>query len=407
MNNLFFKNTSNQMKDSYKSKRENILKDLNNSINYNKNDKNINNYLPQNIPLNTRNNISINADNLDYSKLVSNLKQNSFSENINTQPHPKFLHKKKIRNGNKDDQPKIVSYSQITNSDKKFDSSYKMSNNQIYVAEIGDKRKLSNLIYNGIISSLKNSKNSITEYDIDILLNKLNLSKEKWKKKDTQKFVEELRKIINLKKYNNILPNFGEQNDLFEKETKEKVYYITIDSNDRNEKKWPNPNNFQIQFEPNSFSNKEESTGFINKSFNNVKSVELIQAIIPNGSNNGDNYDILPYILLEIEELGSIYQGTNDFISNTFSKLIFDKIIGSYRYSFSNCSIEKVFNPRIAINKFTIKFRKPNGELYNFGKYILNNNIEEKKKIKTNNILTFKITCIIKSLDTMFLNKKH
>tara|TARA_B100001250_G_C19793152_1_gene787488 strand:- start:674 stop:1828 length:1155 start_codon:yes stop_codon:yes gene_type:complete len=369
-----------------------------NSNHQGNNNNNIN-YVQQYIPESTRGggNNGVTPEKLDYNNIVNNLKQNNFVENIKLQPHPKILHEQD------DKQKNTVSISD-NNNYKKYESSYKISNNQIYTAEIGEKRKLSNIIYKGIISSLKISTNNISEYDIDILINKLNLVKGKWEKEETKKFVEELKKMISIK---NIDPEFNQTNDLFERETKDKVYYISIDSNDRNMQKWPNPNNYQINFEPISISNSEEQSGFINKSFNNVKSVELIQAIIPIHSNNGDNYDLLPYILLEIEELGAVYEGTNDYTSKTFAKLIFDKIIGSYRYSSNNNSILKIFNPRIALNKFTVKFRKPNGELYNFGEYISNSNIEEMGKIKPNNILTFKITCIIKSLDTMYLDKKN
>ena len=80
--------------------------------------------------------------------------------------------------------------------------------------------------------------------------------------------------------------------------------------------------------------------------------------------------------------------------------------MGNYRYcSFSDqTKVKKIFNPRIALNKLTIKFIKPNGELYNFGDYIEISEEQENKEIVPNNILTFKITCFQRSLDSMFLN---
>ena len=411
MNNLFNKNTSNQIKDNFKDIRKNNMEKMLNS-GRSLNDIEYNKYQNYKIPQSTRNNTgNILPKNLDYSILVNNLKQKSFVKNINSQPHPKMIHNKNIIDkykGNINEQ-KPVPVTNINNNHNKYDSSYKISSNQEYIAEIGNKRKLSNIIYKGISSSLKNKNNGmITEFDIDILINKLNLDKREWVKEDTKNFVSELKKTIQFKKYsNNILPNFSETNKLFERDTKEKIYYITIDSNDRDKEKWPNPNHYQINFEPNSFGNNGKNFGFINKSFNNVKSVELVESIIPAHSDNGDNYNMMPYILLEVEELGSVYQGTNDYTSQTFSKMIFDRVVGSYRYSLNKLSIEKLFNPRIALNRFTVKFRKPNGELYNFGDYITNPNIKDMEEIKPNNVLTFKITCIIKSLDTMFLNKKN
>ena len=196
-----------------------------------------------------------------------------------------------------------------------------------------------------------------------------------------------------------------QENRLFEKNTKEIEYYITIDSNDRNKEKWECPNLYQIIFGPT--SDQELNKGYINQSFNNVQSVELIEAIIPRKTNNGSNYATLPYLLLEIAELGNVYQGTNDNLRKTFSQLTFDKVIGNYRYCTfpDNTRIKKIFNPRIALNKMTIRFLKPNGEIYNFGDYIEIEGEPNNKEIVSNNILTFKITCIQRSLDTMYLNK--
>ena len=133
----------------------------------------------------------------------------------------------------------------------------------------------------------------------------------------------------------------------------------------------------------------------------------MIEAIIPRKTNSGTDYETLPYILLEISELGNVYQGTNDYLRKTFSQLTFDKVIGNYRYcTFSdNTKIKKIFNPRIALNKMTLKFLKPNGEIYDFGNYLEIENDPGNKEILSNNILTFKITCIQRSLDTMYLNK--
>ena len=58
------------------------------------------------------------------------------------------------------------------------------------------------------------------------------------------------------------------------------------------------------------------------------------------------------------------------------------------------------FNPRITIDKMTIRFRLPDGSLYNFG-------ANNKSKTSTVNYLVFKITVMQRSLETNFLNKTY
>ena len=105
--------------------------------------------------------------------------------------------------------------------------------------------------------------------------------------------------------------------------------------------------------------------------------------------------------------------------------------IGNYRYfkAEKGNQIIKFFNPRIALNKITLKITTPDGKLINFGKSILIENkdnnhklnnlddddiINEKSKQKNIteddgaifNSFIFKITCIQRSLDTMYLDKR-
>ena len=51
--------------------------------------------------------------------------------------------------------------------------------------------------------------------------------------------------------------------------------------------------------------------GYIGRTFNNVSKVELLEVIIPNCVDYGDHIDNYPYIILDIEELGDTYNGTN------------------------------------------------------------------------------------------------
>lgn len=339
---------------------------------------------------------------------------------------------------------------------------------QSYMAEIGDKRRLSNIIYNSLLKTYHSiSKDHISEFQIHELLEKVNLNN--YKDKDKIKtFVSDLKLMVSENANNSLNKNnTGIMSDdcLFEKETKNNTFYLFIDTKDRDTKKWPTIEEFGFFFggqnvlswnkknidkDPKQeFSDQkypeyiDSQLGYIERDFNNVTSVELTEIIIPRKTENGDNYQVYPYLLLDIEEFGNVYEGTNQFSSTAFGKVSFDKIIGNYAYynSPENNHLIKKFNPRISLNKITVKIRKPNGELFRFGKYILNpetdtpilikdpiflgpqieinNNLEnlinedkidipqqKENKLEANLSITFKIICIQRSLETMFLNKK-
>lgn len=356
------------------------------------------NFIP--FPESTRDIEIKNGNNMD------NYKDNLFLKKIENSPHPKKMYLNDPADKNELlENHKTIIENQPVNLNT-FNNSYSQ-NTDYYIGEIGDKRKLSNIIFNSIIESYNEISNNLNEYQIYHILNNINIKDNKWSKNNTKDFVRELKNIINNQENIPDTNHIIQENRLFEKNTKEIEYYITIDSNDRDIEKWENPNFYQIIFGPN--SDIEKNKGYINQSFNNVQCIELIEAIIPKKTYNGTNYDTLPYILLEIPELGHVYQGTNDYLRKTFSQLVFDKVVGNYRYStfFESNKIKKIFNPRIALNKLTIKFLKPNGDLYDFGDYIDISDADCNEEIQPNNILTFKITCIQKQLDTMFLSGKH
>ena len=124
--------------------------------------------------------------------------------------------------------------------------------------------------------------------------------------------------------------------------------------------------------------------------------------------------------------------------------MIIGKVIGNYAYynAPKDNQLKKYFNPRISLSKMTVRIKKPDGELFNFGSHILdhsnisdiysnsgkipqdineidNNNIDsiakeqsnenkviDRLQIDSNITLLFKINCLQRSLDTMFLNKR-
>jgi len=390
----------------------------------------------------------------DFTPLETAL-QTDFANDIKKKTHPKTMYmiepdmNTELLKNQKTIVPETkVNINSVYSANESHNNSWNNLNSQIYIAEIGDKRKLAVTIFNNLINSYEAIKNSNIEIDvIEEIMNNMNIyENHKWKKNDTKEFVARLNRFIENTESNIKLSKFNPSNHLFERETKEIDYFITIDSKDRYRKNWPNPNHYQIIFDPIN-QPLNENTGYISKSFNNVKSVELIEAIIPKNNINGTDFNKLPYIFLDVDELGTNYQGTNNNISKSFAQLIFNKTIGEFRYcKFKDQNrIKKLFNPRIALTKLTIKFVQPNGELYNFGESCfkenciqenIQNNDQEtdptnqfideggnfkfsdetennnKKIIKEcvyepNNILTFKITCIQKALETMFLNNKN
>lgn len=318
---------------------------------------------------------------------------------------------------------------------------------QSYMAEIGEKRRLSNIIYNSLLKTYNSiSSENISEFQIQELLEKENIESNSDKVKISN-FVFNLKKTIIDNSNNSIKKNTGIISDdsLFEKETKDTTFYLFIDTKDRDQQKWPSIGSFGFFFggqkvlswnknskDPEDSELINTKLGYIERDFSNVQYAELIEVIIPRLTENGDNYQLYPYLLLDIEEFGNIYEGTNQYSSSAFGKISFDKTIGNYAYynSPENNHLIKKFNPRISLNKITIRIRKPNGELFIFGKYLLNpetnepilisNNSEllsqtdivdtsddQKTKMEANLSISFKIICIQKSLETMFLNKKN
>lgn len=318
---------------------------------------------------------------------------------------------------------------------------------QSYTPEIGNKRRLSNSIYQSLIKTYKNiGQQFISQLEIEQLLDRQQLNGKEDKNK-IKEFVSLLKTLINRNMTMSEQSSEGLMSDdhLFEKDTKENVYNLLLDTKDRDKKTYPDINHFSFSFGGhNVFSKDKENVGYINRNFNNVKCAELIEVIIPRGTEKGDNYQLYPYLLIDIEEFGNTFQGTNESLSNAFGKISFGKVIGNYAYynAPKDNQLKKYFNPRISLSKMTVRIKKPDGELFNFGSHILdhsnisdiysnsgkipqdtneidNNNIDsiakeqsnenkviDRLQIDSNITLLFKINCLQRSLDTMFLNKR-
>lgn len=182
----------------------------------------------------------------------------------------------------------------------------------------------------------------------------------------------------------------------------EKVHYININSVDRHwEQNAESRYNFQVKFNQ---SNTFTGAG-ISQLYRNVISVELVSAILPMDSSiipfDTRIYNGLmkyPYLLLRIDELDSVFRGTNNWVDRAFSTLLFDKVFfsnvlsteyisgtttsivnsnpkqgfvseylrGFMKYNPAYFEKKKFYNnPLASLNKMTISITDPRGNFIN------------------------------------------
>ncbi len=202
---------------------------------------------------------------------------------------------------------------------------------------------------------------------------------------------------------------------LFVPEERSFNYNIVIDSRDRDFTKYPNANYFVIDFSPPSYNGSSSAgninTGYISRAFGNIVSCDLLEFSLLDTSDRVDSSDSkakkskIPYIILELAELGGNYQGTNDNLNRAFAMLTtFESIEGYKHYNVNSDNsyhtITKVFNPRINLNKLTIQLKLPDGSPYKFG------SVDETDDDRPSLVkLSFRITCLQKNLATTFYSK--
>ena len=199
------------------------------------------------------------------------------------------------------------------------------------------------------------------------------------------------------------------QTDMMIPEIREFDYYIAINSNDRDMDKYPNPNEFIIEFAPaGPASSTDVRRGYIDHSFNNIKSCEMMNVIIySKGTDSSFTNASYPYLLLQLDELQQNFHGTNNILSKTFA-ILTDYTTNSttddtYRYyrqsgDSSENTVIKIYNPRIKLSKLTVRLLLPNGTPFNFG------TIDDEPNISCIS-LVLRITTIQNNLATQFLNK--
>mgnify|MGYP001399695563 CR=1 FL=1 len=149
--------------------------------------------------------------------------------------------------------------------------------------------------------------------------------------------------------------------------------------------------------------------------------------------NKNETYHKLPYILLEIKELGSNFWGSNPVLSKSFAKLTLSEQKGEYLYYRVDVN-EKFFNPRIELSSLTIRYLDPEGNLIDFGietdmeiaaedgegmlvqdeVVTVTENVDEINDgqfatepiplRERHNLLTFEITCVQRVFQSVFLH---
>ena len=194
--------------------------------------------------------------------------------------------------------------------------------------------------------------------------------------------------------------------DMMIPEVREYDFYIVVDSNNRNIVKSPDPDNFTIEFAPAPSGDSRTQTGYIDRSFSNIKSCELINVTLLDTTDVADSTDEIgikyPYLLLQFDELQSNYFGTNSNLSKTFAILTDYTKTGNYRYynifgELGDKTVTRIYNPRINLTKLTTRILLPDGTPYKFGPANTNDT--------SNSCVTFgfRITTIQKNLGTSFI----
>ena len=318
-----------------------------------------------------------------------------------------------------------------------------------------DKNNLGKIILKIFKTYYPKDKINLGESDISNILEKANIKKENVRKEELIQIIKIIKHHIDLGKYNtpevkdtNYKPIFRDLNkddsfldkqrieyfdnlkqlredeskninnnmdimpqkmrikEIMNEEYNEFEYFVIVDSKDRDLDLYTSPSDYVI---PLGVSNigKDEKTGYIVRNYENVISVELIQFMLKDTrgvTGASDNPKIPPYIYLEIEEFANTYEGTGNFISNTFARLIYYDLLDDgtdkYRVYTVDDMCKKLFKPRRNLNKLTIRIRTPSGDLYNFG------NVSDSKTI-TMSSFTLKIVTYQKNLTTNFISKSN
>lgn len=141
------------------------------------------------------------------------------------------------------------------------------------------------------------------------------------------------------------------------------VYYVSIDSRDRDRTINPNPNEYKIHF-----SGGDGVKGAnVNRRFKNVLGLELLSATLPNVNDISDEI----YVLLELDGLETdVHDATNTEVCNAFSKMQFTPTSSKFVRLDTDLSMPlhvEFYQEIASLKNFTIKLKKNDGSLFDFG----------------------------------------
>lgn len=128
--------------------------------------------------------------------------------------------------------------------------------------------------------------------------------------------------------------------------------YLAINSGSRDKTVYPSPNNYVME---------------LPKEYKNVKSIELLDATIP----DKNNVTREPYLLLNIKEINDVVDSIDTNIQKCFAVLKMDTAVqaGYYITLDKNCweKMPKIYKqPKANISKFSITITDRSGNLFNF-----------------------------------------
>ena len=136
-------------------------------------------------------------------------------------------------------------------------------------------------------------------------------------------------------------------------EYQDKESYLIITSKSRDTTLYPSSSNFSVE---------------LNDEYRNIKSIELIQAIIPDKGAVTQE----PYLLLQINEIDNVMDSPDDIIRKSFAFLCTNTATEPDHFISIDRSVHentpKIYsNLRASLSKMTIRIVDSNGNVFSFG----------------------------------------
>lgn len=164
--------------------------------------------------------------------------------------------------------------------------------------------------------------------------------------------------------------------------------YLSIDSQDRDRTKYPNPNEYTIPLISSDTSGQGSVPG---RRYKNIVEIQILSAVIPNRNNVLDEI----YLILEIDEIDNVvFDSSNHRLSRGF-KLMFSTCDGTSKWlrlddDISAPLVKRFYpKPKASLDRITIRLLRRDGTPFNFG---TDNSPPSEVNADLQNSWTFKIT---------------